>query len=80
MAAAARVALAVDYTGTQKQRSKRNTPPQSFLTYQHPIYSGNAEVVRTRQSGGYWQFRMWIGEERKYFRKTLKTTHLDTAI
>ena len=23
---------------------------------------------------------MWISEERKYVRKTLKTTHLDTAI
>ena len=23
---------------------------------------------------------MWISEERKYVRKTLKTTHLDTAV
>jgi hypothetical protein len=80
MTALAKVALVVDNTGTQKQRSKRNTPPQSFLTDQHPIYGGKAEVVRTQQSGGYWHFRMWISEERKYVRKTLKTTHLDTAI
>ncbi len=53
---------------------------QSFLTDQHPIYGGKAEVVRTQQSGGYWHFRMWISEERKYVRKTLKTTHLDTAV
>ncbi len=31
MTATARVALVVDNTGTQKQCSKRNTPPQSFL-------------------------------------------------
>ena len=80
MTATAHVALVVDNTGTQKQRSKRNTPSQSFLTDQHPIYGGKAEVVRTQQSGGYWHFRMWISEERKYVRKTLKTTHLDTAI
>ena len=80
MTATAHVALVVDNTGTQKQRSKRNTPSQSFLTDQHPIYGGKAEVVRTQQSGVYWHFRMWISEERKYVRKTLKTTHLDTAI
>ena len=54
MTAAARVALVVDNTRTQKQRSKRSAPTQSFLTDKHPIYSGKAEVVRTRQSGGSW--------------------------
>jgi hypothetical protein len=44
------------------------------------IYNGNAEVVRTRQSGRNWHFGMWISEERKYVCKTLRTTHLDTAV
>jgi len=70
---AARVALVVDNTRTQKQRSKRSAPTQSFLTDKHPIYGGKAEIVRTQQSGGYWHFRMWISEESKYVRKTLKT-------
>ena len=60
--------LVVDNTAPQTQRSKCATPPQSFLTDQHPIYGGKAEVVRTQQSGGYWHFRMWISEERKYVR------------
>ena len=80
MTAAARVALVVDNTRTQKQRSKRKAPTQSFLTDKHSIYGGKAEIVRTQQSGGYWHFRMWISEESKYVRKTLKTKHLDTAI
>ena len=80
MTAAARVALVVDNTRTQKQRSKRSAPTQSFLTDKHPIYGGKAEIVRTQQSGGYWHFRMWISEESKYVRKTLKTKHLDTAV
>ena len=80
MTAAARVALVVDNTRTQKQRSKRKAPTQSFLTDKHPIYGGKAEIVRTQQSGGYWHFRMWISEESKYVRKTLKTKHLDTAV
>lgn len=80
MRANTHVSLVVDNTAPQTQRSKCATPPQSFLTDQHPIYGGKAEVVRTQQSGGYWHFRMWISEERKYVRKTLKTTHLDTAV
>ena len=80
MTAAARVALVVDNTRTHKQRSKRTTPSQPFLTDKHSIYGSKAEVVRTQQSGGYWHFRMWISEESKYVRKTLKTKHLDTAL
>jgi hypothetical protein len=74
------VTLVVDNTALQTQHGKCATPPQSFLTDQHPIYGGKAEVVRTQQSGVYWHFRLWISEERKYVRKTLKTTHLDTAV
>jgi len=47
------VTLVVDNTAPQTQRSKCATTPQSFLTDQHPIYGGKAEVVRTQQSGGY---------------------------
>ncbi|MDB2565643.1 DUF763 domain-containing protein [Porticoccaceae bacterium] len=50
------VTLVVDNTAPQTQRSKCATPPQSFLTDQHPIYGDTAEVVRTQQSGGYWHF------------------------
>ena len=65
MTAAARVALVVDNTRTHKQRSKRSAPTQSFLTDKLPIYGGEAEIVRTQQSGGDWHFRMWISEESK---------------
>ena len=37
-------------------------------------------MVRTQKIGGYWHFRMWINEDQKYVRKTLKTTPLDTAV
>ena len=80
MTAGARVALVVDNTRTQKQRSKRSAPTQSLLQCKHPVYGGKAEVVRTQQSGGYWHFGMWISEESKYVRKTLEAKHLDTAV
>ena len=54
MTGAARVALVVDTTRTQKQRSTRSASTQSFLTDKHPICGGKAEVVRTRQGGGSW--------------------------
>jgi hypothetical protein len=60
MRANTHVTLVVDNTAPQTQRSKCATSPQPFLTDQHPIYGGKAEVVRTQQSGGYWHFRMWI--------------------
>ena len=50
MTATAHVALVVDNTGTQKQRSKRNTPSQSFLTDQHPIYGGKDRFHPTQKS------------------------------
>jgi len=51
-----------------------------FLLKQHYIFDGEAEVVRTKTSGGVWHFRMWVTEEKQYERKTLKTKNLDTAI
>ena len=52
----------------------------SFATEEYEIFDGAAKVLRTKQSGDVWQFRMWISEEGKYIRKTLKTTDLETAI
>ncbi|MDA0806061.1 MAG: hypothetical protein O3A71_10335 [Proteobacteria bacterium] len=51
MTAAARVALVVDNTRTQKQRTKRSAPTQSFLTNKRPIYGGKAEIVRIQHGG-----------------------------
>jgi integrase len=47
---------------------------------QHPILGGDAIVYRTRQNGDIYQFRTWIPAEKKYYRKTLKTRDLDTAL
>ena len=54
MTAAARVALVVDNTRTQKQCNKRSAATEITLTDKHLTYSGKAEVVRTRQIGGSW--------------------------
>ena len=79
MDAKPRVALAVDNTRTNAQRSKRENSSQSFLTDKCSIHGGKADVVRTQQSGSYRHFRIGIGDERRYIRRTLKTTHLGAS-
>ena len=66
--------LVVDNTQHNSQKA------DTFLLKQHNIFDGKAEVVRTKTSGGIWHFRMWVTEEKKYVRKTLKTKNLDSAI
>ncbi len=46
----------------------------------HDVFGGKAVVLRTGASGDVWQFRMWVPEEHKYVRKTLKTRDLPTAM
>ena len=42
--------------------------------------SDEAFVVKTAHSGKYYHLRMRVKSEKKYFRKSLKTIHLDTAL
>jgi integrase len=37
------------------------------------IYDGEVRIFRTTHSGDVWQLRMWISQEKKYIRKSLKT-------
>jgi hypothetical protein len=37
------------------------------------ILSGKASIFRVKNSGDVWQFRMWIAEEKKHLRKSLRT-------
>jgi len=52
----------------------------SFITERHDVLGGKAFVVRTKQSGDMYQFHMRVSEERKYYRQSLRTKHLQTAI
>jgi integrase len=62
-----------------KQKFKNAKTSKSF-TEQHEILGGEAIVYRTTQNGNYWQFRTWIREEKKYYRVSLKTRDLSTAL
>jgi integrase len=51
-----------------------------YFTDNIPIMDGGAFVHKTPRSGGIWQFRMWVKEEGRHVRKTLKTRDLDEAL
>ena len=51
----------------------------AFTKEAHQI-SDEALVVKTTHSGKYYHLRMWVKNEKKYFRKSLKTVFLETAL
>ena len=51
----------------------------AFTKEAHQI-SDEAVVVKTTHSGKYYHLRMWVSSEKKYFRKSLKTVFLETAL
>ncbi len=61
-----------------KKRIRKNAG--SFQHSNHEILGGQAKVFRVPNSGDVWQFQIWISDEKKYLRKTLKTKDLDTAV
>jgi len=52
----------------------------SFYEDEREIMNGRAKILRTSQSGKVWQLRMWVPNEKKYLRESLKTRDLETAI
>ena len=49
-----------------------------FQTEQINLYGGDVKVFR-REGGGVWQVKIWITEEQKYLRKSLRTRDEDLA-
>ena len=52
----------------------------SFVRQKHSVPDGLATVLRTSQSGDVWQLRMYIRAENQYYKKSLRTKDLDTAL
>jgi integrase len=52
----------------------------SWSDQKHEILGGKAVIFRVRTSGDVWQFRMWIAEEKKHLRKSLKTRDFTAAV
>ena len=47
----------------------------------HDILDGDACIYKRQDNGSsFWQFRMWVKSERRYYKKSLQTTDFNTAI
>ena len=62
----------------RKKRIRENAG--GFQHSNHEILGGKAKIFRVPNSGDVYQFQMWIPEEKKSFRRSLKTKDLETAV
>lgn len=62
-----------------KNKTGFKTKSDAYLN-QVPILGDKGVIYTTPQSGGNYYFRTWIPEEKKYYRKSLRTNDLDQAI
>jgi|TARA_X000000950_G_scaffold59193_1_gene71755 hypothetical protein len=65
------------------KRSARNSCRKSnpfYIAERNDILDGEAIMLRTRQSKEVWRFRMRVPGEDAYYRVSLRTKHLSTAI
>ena len=58
----------------------RETGQGQTLEGHHDILGGIAHIYQVKQSGDVWQFRMWLSNERKHYRKSLRTKILSEAL
>jgi len=58
---------------------RTKTGKYKSITEKHELMDGAFSVVRTNINGDVYQFFMWITDEKKVIRKSLKTTHLEDA-
>lgn len=59
---------------------KKALPSSTFTSEEHDILGGRAKILRVKASGDVWQFRMWISDEGKYIRKSLRTKDYEYAV
>ena len=67
---------------TKKKTTQKNKQIQKKFvrTEEIELHEGDVLIYRGSRSGKNWQFRMWIAEDKKYFRQALKTKDRETAV
>ena len=68
-------------TAKKKVKKRKKQIQKKFVrTEEIELHGGDVLIYRGSRSGKNWQFRMWITDDRRYFRKALKTKDKDVAI
>jgi hypothetical protein len=60
----------------KKKPIRKSTAQHSY----HNILDGAAKLFLKENSGDVYQFQMWIAEEKRHLRRSLRTTDLTTAL
>ena len=58
---------------------RKTNAKKSWQTQEIDICDGEVKLVRTVQSKNVWQMRVWVRDEKRYFRKSLRTKDLEEA-
>ena len=59
---------------------KKRVSKGNWSTDSHSIFGDKGQIFRVAQSGDVWQFRMWIADEGKAVRKSLRTRDFEAAV
>ena len=68
------------FFGSVKTGAKELITENQKITDCHEIFDGRATIRRNQRSGGVWQFNLWLRAENKQYRKSLRTSHFETAV
>ena len=56
-------------TRKKTKRKKKQIQTKFVRTEEYELHGGDVLLYRGSRSGKNWQFRMWISEDKKYFRQ-----------
>jgi len=66
---------------TESTRGQRGSfGSGKHITFHQSLFDGETHLYKLRQSGEVYQFRMFIKDENKHYRKSLKTKDYDIAL
>ena len=72
--------IAGDSRKTETDKPKRVRSAVRRMSDETDILDGEVRVFRTTHSGNVWQMRMYVPEEKKYIRLSLRTKDKDAAL
>lgn len=68
----------IETVNTKKKRKPRKSKGNKILEA-HVMYEGDVKIFRVAQSGKVWQIYIWIREEQKAIKQSLRTRDIDLA-
>ncbi|MEC7894063.1 MAG: hypothetical protein VX867_06365, partial [Pseudomonadota bacterium] len=52
----------------------------NWMANVHQLFDGDCKIFTSNKSGGVYQLHVWVKDEGKMYRKSLRTKHLETAL